>query len=58
MATRIVSEGALDTPVVRRKSVSVHNDGTMRAVIDTGEFGTFVTDEPEAHGGSGTGPSG
>lgn len=57
MGTKIVSEEALDRPIIRRKSVSVSNDGTMRAVIDAGEFGTFVTDEPTAHGGTGTGPS-
>jgi uncharacterized OsmC-like protein len=29
----------------------------MKAVIDCAEFGTFVTDEPVQHGGSGEGPS-
>ncbi|MQA97719.1 MAG: hypothetical protein GEV11_24995, partial [Streptosporangiales bacterium] len=42
---------------VRRKTVSVRNDGSMRSVIDCAEFGTFTTDEPQAHGGGGTGPS-
>lgn len=57
MATRVTDAEAFDTPIVRRKQVTVHNDGSMKAVIDTGEFGTFVTDEPEAHGGTGEGPS-
>lgn len=57
MGTEVVSETTWDRPIVRRKAVSVTNDGTMRAVIDTGEYGTFVTDEPEAQGGTGAGPS-
>ncbi|MQA88236.1 MAG: hypothetical protein GEV03_27355 [Streptosporangiales bacterium] len=44
-------------PYVRNKTVRVHNDGSMRSVVDAGEFGTFVTDEPVQHGGGGTGPS-
>lgn len=55
--TRIVSDGDLDRPVVRRKAVSVTNGGSTRSVIDCGEYGTFVTDEPVAHGGTGEGPS-
>jgi uncharacterized OsmC-like protein len=59
MKTNILSEAALDLtrPVVRRKALRVRNDGTMRSVIDCGEFGTFVTDEPVPHGGTGQGPS-
>lgn len=57
MATRVTDAEALDKPIVRRKKVSVHNDGSMKAVIDAGEFGTLITDEPEAHGGTGEGPS-
>lgn len=57
MGTRVVSEKDLDQPIIRRKSVSVTNDGTMRAVIDAGPFGTFTTDEPVEHGGTGKGPS-
>jgi uncharacterized OsmC-like protein len=50
-------EGDLDRPVVRRRSVSVRNAATMRSEVDCGECGTFVTDEPVAHGGTGEGPS-
>ncbi len=57
MASRVVSAQDLDKPIVRSKSVSARNDGTMRTVIDTGDSGTVVTDEPIPHGGSGTGPS-
>lgn len=42
---------------VRRKTVSAHNDATMRTVADFGEFGQVVVDEPVAHGGAGEGPS-
>ncbi|WP_417317759.1 OsmC family protein [Emcibacter sp.] len=53
----VISAEELDKPIIRRKSVSVHNDGSMKAVVDCGEFGSFVTDEPVPHGGSGEGPS-
>ena len=42
---------------VRRKSVSAHNDATMRTVADFGEFGQVTLDEPVGHGGTGQGPS-
>jgi uncharacterized OsmC-like protein len=44
-------------PIVRRKKVAVSNDGSMMAIHDYGEFGTTVTDEPIAHGGTSEGPS-
>jgi uncharacterized OsmC-like protein len=42
---------------VRRKSLSAHNDASMRTVAEFGEFGRMVLDEPVPHGGSGEGPS-
>lgn len=57
MSSRVVDEVDLTKPIVRRKKLVAHNDATMRTVIDTGEFGSLVTDEPEAHGGTGDGPS-
>ena len=42
---------------VRRKSVSAHNNATMRTVADFGEFGQVTLDEPVPHGGTGRGPS-
>lgn len=59
MTTKVLSQENLDTskPIVRKKSVSVRNEATMKSVIDCGEFGTFVTDEPVPHGGTGEGPS-
>ena len=57
MTTKVISEADFTQPIIRKKSVSVRSHGTMRAEIDSGPFGTFVTDEPEAHGGTGAGPS-
>jgi len=57
MSSKVVAAEDLSKPIIRKKSVSVSNDGTMKAVIDTGDFGTFITDEPTAHGGTGAGPS-
>jgi uncharacterized OsmC-like protein len=59
MATQVMSEEKLDLsrPVVRKKSITASNDGTLKTEIDCGEFGLLVTDEPVAHGGTGEGPS-
>lgn len=57
MATQVVNLDELTEPIVRRKRVTVSNDGSMMAIHDYGEFGDFVTDEPTAHGGTGEGPS-
>jgi uncharacterized OsmC-like protein len=54
---RVVEHHELDASTVRRKVLTASNDATMRTVVDTGEFGTFVTDEPVQHGGTGEGPS-
>ncbi len=57
MASELISAEEHTKPLVRRKKLSARNDGTMMTVIDTGEFGLMVTDEPIAHGGTGEGPS-
>jgi uncharacterized OsmC-like protein len=57
VATEIVDQSDLTEPIVRRKRITVSNDGSMMAVHDYGEYGDFVTDEPIAHGGTGEGPS-
>jgi putative redox protein len=57
MATEVISAEEMREPIIRRKTVSVSNDGSMMAVHDFGEYGHFVTDEPVAHGGTGEGPS-
>jgi uncharacterized OsmC-like protein len=44
-------------PLLRRKTVEAVNDGTMMTIVDFDEYGTIVTDEPLAHGGTGEGPS-
>lgn len=57
MATEVVDHQDLNEPIVRRKRLTARNDAGMRTRIDCGEFGTLITDEPVAHGGSGQGPS-
>lgn len=42
---------------IRRKTLTAHSDASMRTVIDFGEIGTIVTDEPKPHGGESSGPS-
>ncbi len=57
MASEVVSADDMREPIVRKKTVSVSNDGSMLAIHDYGEFGTMMTDEPMAHGGTSEGPS-
>jgi uncharacterized OsmC-like protein len=57
MGSKVVSAESMDQPIIRRKSVSARNGGTMKTLVDAGEHGGFVTDEPRAHGGTGEGPS-
>jgi uncharacterized OsmC-like protein len=55
--SEVISAEDMREPIVRRKTLTASNDGSMMAVIDFGEYGHFVTDEPIAHGGTGEGPS-
>ena len=57
MATEVASGFDVTQPVVRRKMLAATNHGGMYTEIDFGDFGTFATDEPESHGGTGEGPS-
>jgi uncharacterized OsmC-like protein len=57
MSTQIGRERDSNEPLIRRKALSARNDGGLMTVIDTGEYGLLFTDEPEAHGGTGEGPS-
>ena len=57
MATKVTTSDMMEKPIIRRKTVSVSNDGSMMAVHDYGEYGEFATDEPVPHGGTGEGPS-
>lgn len=57
MATEVISAEDMAEPIIRRKTITVSNDGSMMAVQDFGEYGHIVTDEPVAHGGTGEGPS-
>jgi len=42
MATEVVSAENLDKPIIRSKRLSAHNDGSMMAVIDAGEYASAV----------------
>lgn len=57
MATEVSGEFDMSEPIVRRKVMTATNYGSPMTDLDFGEYGTFVTDEPIAHGGSGEGPS-
>jgi len=57
VATEVISAEDMQEPIIRRKTITVSNDGSMMAVQDFGEYGHIVTDEPIAHGGTGEGPS-
>ncbi len=57
MGTEIKNVEDLIEPIVRRKTLSASTEATMMTIIDFGEYGHFVTDEPVAHGGTGEGPS-
>jgi uncharacterized OsmC-like protein len=52
-----LAEDGTGSGFVRRKTVSAHNDATMRTVVDFGEAGRLTLDEPVPHGGTGQGPS-
>ena len=56
MSTEVTGERDSRTPIIRRKTLTAHSQG-MRTVIDYGQFGQVVTDEPAEHGGTGAGPS-
>ncbi len=53
----MISAEDLEQPIIRGKTLSARNEGDMMTVIDAGEYGLLVTDEPVAHGGTGRGPS-
>jgi len=57
VGTEITSKDAMVEPIIRRKTLTATNDAGMMTIIDVGDYGHLVTDEPEAHGGSGEGPS-
>lgn len=42
---------------LRRRTLTARNEATMRTVVDVGEAGRLVLDEPAAHGGTGEGPT-
>jgi hypothetical protein len=52
----MAAAGGAGSGFVRSKTVSAHNDATMRTVADFGEFGQVTLDEPVPHGGTGQAP--
>jgi uncharacterized OsmC-like protein len=46
-----------ESGTLRRKTLTAHNEATMKTVVDVGEFGRLTLDEPVGHGGSGQGLS-
>lgn len=57
MSTEVVSDPDSVEPLLRRKTLSAYSPASMRTDIDCGEHGQLITDEPQAHGGTGKGPS-
>jgi uncharacterized OsmC-like protein len=54
---QISGAGHRGEPIIRRKVLSASSPASMMTIIDFGEHGRFVTDEPISHGGTGEGPS-
>ena len=52
----VVAEKDFTQPIIRRKALSAVNRATQATRVDFGDFGTFVFDEPSAHGGTDMGP--
>lgn len=57
MATRVLDTSQAESDFIRRRALTAHNNASLRTVVDIGEHGTFVLDEPVEHGGTGTGPA-
>lgn len=57
MGAQVTNDRDAVEPIIRRKALTARNDGGTRTVIDVGDYGRLITDEPVAHGGTGTGPS-
>ena len=56
MAT-VVDEKDFTKPIIRRKSLSASNDGSLATIVRFEEKGSFTFDEPAAHGGGDQGPT-
>jgi uncharacterized OsmC-like protein len=50
-------EVGTDRGPLRRRTLTAHNEATMRTVVDCGEAGRLILDEPAPHGGTGEGPT-
>ena len=56
MSTSIGNQN-LSEPIIRKKMLTAKNEASCKTVINFGDFGQGVLDEPKEHGGSGKGPS-
>ncbi len=56
MSTNIGNQ-SLSEPIIRKKMLTAKNDASCKTVINFGEYGQGILDEPKEHGGSGMGPS-
>ena len=56
MSTNVGNQN-LSEPIIRKKILTAKNDASCKTVINFGEFGQGILDEPKEHGGSGMGPS-
>jgi len=56
MTTVVAAHGA-SAPIIRKKSLSAKNSATLATRVDFNNYGSFVFDEPQTHGGTGLGPS-
>ncbi len=52
-----VTEQNMSEPIIRSKMVTAENLATQKTMVECGEYGKLVFDEPVAHGGTGEGPS-
>jgi uncharacterized OsmC-like protein len=55
--SNVVADKDFTRSIVRRKSLSATNRAALSTRVDFGEYGSFVFDEPSAHGGADLGPS-
>ena len=56
MSTNVGNQN-LSEPIIRKKILSAKNEASCKTVINFGDYGYGILDEPKEHGGSGKGPS-
>ena len=56
MSTNVGNQN-LSEPIIRKKMLTAKNEASCKTVINFGEYGQGILDEPKTHGGTGMGPS-